>query len=60
LPRKYSPERKLKTSPSGAPSLLRKRCASEKLALGARIIRARRPEQLAGDNKKIRLATDGI
>jgi hypothetical protein len=48
---------KLNTSPSGAPSLLR-RIASSKLAFSLATIRARTPAALAGESRKMRLGSD--
>jgi hypothetical protein len=57
FPRKYRPLKKLNTSASVAPCAVRSDTASSKAARSLKRICARRPEQLAGDNKKIRCKT---
>ena len=54
LPRKYRPLTKLKTSPSVAPLRLRRSRATANCAFGDSMSCARRPEQLAGDKRKMR------
>ena len=53
LPRKYKPLRKLNTSPSGAPCLVRSRAAKSNVARSDITMRARLPPQLAGDKRKM-------
>src|SRR5262245_12184641 len=54
LPRKYRPLTKLKTSPSAAPLRLRRARATANCAFGDNTSCARRPEQFAGDKRKMR------